>query len=116
MGWKGLHDCESPYISKFLDEFSLCILSYNPEMQNYIRCLRDFLLFIPHVNHKVNFPFFIFHFQLKLLCSLTSVLYKLVSMQFIFYQLVNSCSLSRVSLSDHSTGRSGMPHQFFLVT
>lgn len=88
MGWKGLHDYELPYRSKFLDDFSLCILSYNPEMQNYIRCLIFqkeifFLLLIPHANHKINFSCFIFHFQLKLLCSLTFVLYKLVSMQFI---------------------------------
>ena len=39
MGCKILHDCESRYVSKFLDEFSLCIVSYNPEIQNYIRCL-----------------------------------------------------------------------------
>lgn len=40
MGCKILHDCESPCVhSKFLDEFSLCIISYNPEIQNYIRCL-----------------------------------------------------------------------------
>ena len=38
MGCKGLHGCESHYVSKCLDEFSLCIISYNFEMQNCIRC------------------------------------------------------------------------------
>lgn len=121
MGWKGLHDCESPYVSKFLDEFSLCILSYNPEIQNYIRCLIFwkkifFLLLIRHANHKMIFSFFFFPFSTKAallvdFCALQVHFYTVY-----FYQLGNSHSLSRVSFVINSTGKSCRFCQFFLVT
>lgn len=101
MSWKGLHDCESPYVSKFLDEFSLCILSYNPEIQNYIRCLifwkEIFLLLIPHANHKMILFFFSFSTKAALLidfCALQVHFYTVY-----FYQLGDSHSLSIVSFS-----------------
>lgn len=77
---------------------------------------KRFLSLIPHAKYKMyfSFVFCVFIFNLSCFCSLTSVLYKLVSMQFILS--VNSRSLFRVSLSDHSTGKSCRTRQFFLVT
>lgn len=77
---------------------------------------RDFILLISHVNYEMDPSF---HFPLKLLCSLTFVLWKLVSIQFhffFFYHLLKShfCLESHwVTLNDHSTVNLYRPYKFF---